>query len=269
VYIDQLMKAQPLSSDERSQIDALFNVRNADPDRLLEDAAESLADLTRMATISTTVTPTTVTIKRIEIIPAGPRTVAIMLIASSGIIRIKVCRVDFDITEAIVDFFVKFSNSRLRGRTLDEVTSSYISSVSVSLGEYARVFIPVLSAVYDLVREINEGQYFTKGATNLLEYEELGRAAYDLLSFIEKRHEMLRLVAQSESPTCVMIGRESMAAELVDSSVLIARYHIGEGAVGAIGVVGPVRMDYAKLIPHLEYFAQTLGKLLSDTYTER
>ena len=56
--------------------------------------------------------------------------------------------------------------------------------------------------------------------------------------------------------------------ELAESSHLISKYRIGESAVGAIGIVGPVRMDYARLVPHLEYFARTLGKLMSDTYTE-
>jgi heat-inducible transcriptional repressor len=269
VYINQIMRAQPLTEQERAQIDALFNVRNADPDQLLEDAADSLANLTRLATISTTMIPTTVTVRRIEIIPAGGRTVVILVIASSGVIKNKVCRVDFDVTDAIVDFFIKFANSRLVGRSLDEITSSYIGSVSVSLGEYAQLFMPLFAALYESVREINEGQYFTKGTTNLLEYEELSPVAFELLSFIEKRHEMLRLISQVETPTRVMIGRESAAAQLADSSVLIARYHIGDSAVGAIGIIGPVRMDYAKLLPHIEYFAQTLGKLLSDTYTEQ
>lgn len=269
VYINEMMRARPLSAEERTQIDALFNVRNADPDRLLGDAADSLAQLTRMATVATTMTPTTVTVRRVEIIPAAPRTVVILLIASSGVIKNKVCRVDFDVSEAVVDFFIKFANSRLVGRSLDEITSSYISSVSVSLGEYARLFMPLFAALYELVREINEGQYFTGGTTNLLEYQELSPIAFDLLSFIGKRHEMLRLISQVETPTRVMIGRESAAAELADSSVLIARYQIGDSAVGAIGVIGPVRMDYARLLPHIEYFAKTLGKLLSDTYTEQ
>jgi heat-inducible transcriptional repressor len=155
----------------------------------LEDAAGSLADLTHMASVSTTMIPSTVTVKRIEIIPAGPHTVVILLIASSGVIKNKVCRVDFDVTEAIVDFFIKFANSRLVGKSIDEITTSYISSVSVALGEYARLFMPVFAAIYDLVKEINEGQYFAKGTTKLLEYEELAATAYDLLSFIEKRQE--------------------------------------------------------------------------------
>ena len=124
LYIDQLMKAKPLTSAERSEIDALFNVRNADPDRLLEDAAETLASTTGYASVSATMIPSTVTVRRVDIIPVGERTAVILLIASSGVIKNKVCRVDFDLGDAIVDFFVKFANSRLRGRSLDEITSS-------------------------------------------------------------------------------------------------------------------------------------------------
>ena len=266
LYIDEMMKTRPLSAVERAEIDALFNVRNADPDQLLEDAAAALAEVTRLATISTTMIPATVTVRRIEIIPAGPRTVVILLIASSGVIKNKVCRVDFNVTQPIIDFFINFAETRLVGRSLEDITSSYISAVSVSLGEYARLFMPVFAALYDLVREINEGQYFTKGVINLLEYTELTPGAYDLLSFIEHRREMLNLIGDSGAPVQIMIGHESAASQLADSSVIIARYNIGQSAAGAIGIVGPTRMDYAGLIPHLEYFAETLGMLLSETY---
>lgn len=266
LYIDEMMKTRPLTAVEQAEIDALFNIRNADPDQLLEDAAVALAEVTRLATISTTMIPATVTVRHIEIIPAGARTVVILLIASSGVIKNKVCRVDFNVTQPIVDFFVSFADTRLVGRSLEEITSSYISGVSVSLGEYARLFMPVFAALYDLVREINEGQYFTKGITNLLEYAELTSGAYELLSFIERRKEMLDLIGSNDTPIQILIGHESATSQLAESSVIIARYNIGQSAAGAIGIVGPTRMDYAKLIPHLEYFAATLGKLLSETY---
>ena len=268
LYIDEVMKPLPLTLSRRAEIDALFNVRNADPDQLLEDAAAALASLTGLATVSTTMIPSTVTVKKIEIIPAGERTVVILLIASSGVIKNKVCRVDFTVTQQIIDFFLKFAQSRLEGKSIDEITSSYISGVSVSLGEYARLFMPVFAALYDLVKEINEGQYFTKGITNLLGYDELSKGAYELLGFIERRQEMLGIIGSTDSPVQIFIGHESAAMPLSESSVLIARYNIGQNAAGAIGLIGPVRMNYSELLPHVEYFAQTLGKLLSETYNE-
>ena len=268
LYVDEMMRPLPLTLSRRAEIDAMFNIRNADPDRLLEDAAAALAELTGLATVCTTMIPAAVTVKKIEIIPAGERTVVILLIASSGVIKNKVCRVDFIVTPQIVDFFLKFAQTRLEGRSIDEITSSYISAVSVSLGEYARLFMPVFAALYDLVKEISEGQYFTRGTTNLLGYAELASGAYELLGFIERRREMLGLISSITAPVQVLIGRESAVSPLSESSMLIARYHIGSNAAGAIGLIGPVRMDYAELLPHVEYFAKTLGKLLSETYSE-
>ena len=57
-------------------------------------------------------------------------------------------------------------------------------------------------------------------------------------------------------------------SELADTSVVVTRYKIGEQNSGAIGVIGPVRMDYAKIIPHIEYFSKTLGKLLAETFEQ-
>ena len=268
LYIDDMMRVMPLTLSRRAEIDALFNVRNADPDKLLEDAAEALAAITGFAAVSITMIPQTVTVRKIEIIPADERTVVILLIASSGVIKNKVCRLDFNLTPQIIEFFLRFAQTRLEGKSIEDITSSYLSAVSVQLGDYSRLFMPVFSALYDLVKEINEGQYFTKGAVNLLSYPELSRAAYDLLGFIERRQEMLDIMSHSASPVQVMIGRETLASPLAESSVLIARYNIGQNAAGAIGVIGPVRMDYAELLPHVEYFARTLGKLLSETYNE-
>lgn len=267
-YVDDVMKTIPLTLAQKAEIDALFNIRNADPDQLLDDAAEALARLTGFATVATTMIHSTVTVKKIEIIPAGQRTVVILMIASSGVIKSKVCRVDFNVTEQIVDFFLKFAQSQLVGKSIDEITTSYISAVSVSLGDYSRLFMPVFAALYDLAREIDEGQYFARGTTNLLEHSELADGAYELLSFIERRREMRDIITAGSAPVQIMIGHESSAGALADSSILIARYGIGEKAMGAIGLIGPVRMDYARLLPQMEYFASTLGKLLSETYNE-
>ncbi len=267
-YIDDVMQTIPLTSSERAEIDALFNVRNADPDQLLQDAADALSRLTGLASITTTMIHSTVTVKKIEIIPAGEQTVVILMIASTGVIKSKVCRVDFNVTPQIVDFFMQFAQQRLVGRSIDEITGSYLKSVSVSLGDYSRLFMPVFSALYELAREIDEGQYFARGMTNLLEHSELAHGAYDLFSFIEQRRQMREMIASCDRPVQIMIGRESSAGALEESSVVIARYPIGKKAMGAIGLIGPTRMDYARLLPQVEYFAATLGKLLSETYNE-
>ncbi len=268
VYVDQLMHCKPLSEEGRREIDALFNVRDPDPDKLLEDAAQALADYTNCATVSTTITPKTVLVKRVEIVPAGTRTVVVLVIATNGVIKNKVCRVDFRVTGEIVEFLNQFANGRLVGRSVNDISQWYINSISVTLGDYSQLFIPVLATIYELCREINDGQFYTSGGANLLNYKELADIARDLLSAMANREQLLGVIGSKSDAVFITIGKENNQSELTDTSVVVTKYRIGEQNSGAIGVIGPVRMDYAKLIPHLEYFSQTLGKLLAETFEQ-
>lgn len=270
LYIDQLLSPQPLDSENRDEIDAMFNVRNPDPDRLLEDAAVALAALTGCATISTTITPASVTVKRVDIIPAGLSTVAILIIASNGVIKNKVCRVDFLVTPKVIEFFTAFAKGRIAGHTLEELTLQYLNSVGVSLGDYSQLFTPILAAIYELCREIYGGQFYIAGQTNLLRYPEYKNAGYDLLRFLSHKEKVLELVDGSPGrTTTIHIGPENPQAELMGSSVVVTKYNIGRHTTGAIGIIGPVRLDYETAIPKVEYFAQTMGALLSETFEEQ
>jgi len=266
-YIDSLMRPSPLTQEERTEIDSLFNVRNPDPDKLLEDAAEALSDYTKCATVTSSITPKTVRIRRLELIEAGSNTVVILIIASNGMIRNKVCRVDFLVNSKLVDFFNKFANSRLGGMSIDAISSAYLNAMSVNLGEYSRVFNPILMAIYELCKEMSDGQYYVSGGTKLLEYTELNRLVRDLLLMLENR-DSLQALFSSELDIAnfkIIIGKENQSMELSDSAVVMTRYEVGGVPAGTVGLIGPVRLDYARLIPHLEYFARTLGDLLTDT----
>ena len=135
-------------------------------------------------------------------------------------------------------------------------------------GEYSRLFLPIFTAIYELVREINGGQLNVRGTTNLLGCPDLVKTQNELLRFFENREQMQRIMALDEVPMRVTIGRENNAASLEEASLLLSRCPIGSNAWSLIGLVGPVRMDYARLLPRVEYFGRTLSRLLSEIYTE-
>ena len=264
-YLDHLMKPQPLEDAARGEIDALFNYCDPDPDRVLEGATRMLAKETGCFAISTTISRQSLFVKRIEIIPATAHTVVILLLCSNGMVKNKVCRVNFNLTPNVVDFFQSFANGRLAGRSLNEITAQYINSMAFTLGEHTDIFAPLLAAIYELCREACEGALYRSGTGNLLEHPELRNVADRLYRLLDSREEMLRIIGSRENDLFVSVGRENARPEMENSSMIVARYRIGEDSIGALGLVGPVRMDYARLIPHVEYFANMLSRMLSDT----
>jgi heat-inducible transcriptional repressor len=264
-YIDSLMICQPLTKEEKDEIDSLFNVKNPDPDKLLEDAADALSEYTGCAGVTSSISAKDVRVKRIDLIAAGVNTVVILLIASNGVIKNKVCRVDFAVTPELTEFFTKFANSRLSGRSLEAISATYISSVSVTLGEYSRIFTPLLVGIFELCTEVSDGQYYIGGGTKLLDYDEIGRVARDLLLMLENQERLHRIFGADDADFRILIGKENTTMELVGSSLVATHYEIAGERAGTVGLIGPIRLDYAKIIPHLEYFADTLGKLLTET----
>ena len=254
-----------LEDAARGEIDALFNYCDPDPDRVLEGATRMLAKETGCFAISTTISRQSLFVKRIEIIPATAHTVVILLLCSNGMVKNKVCRVNFNLTPNVVDFFQSFANGRLAGRSLNEITAQYINSMAFTLGEHTDIFAPLLAAIYELCREACEGALYRSGTGNLLEHPELRNVADRLYRLLDSREEMLRIIGSRENDLFVSVGRENARPEMENSSMIVARYRIGEDSIGALGLVGPVRMDYARLIPHVEYFANMLSRMLSDT----
>ncbi|MBQ8599634.1 MAG: heat-inducible transcription repressor HrcA [Oscillospiraceae bacterium] len=264
-YLDHLLQTPELTPLEQARIQAMFNVANPDPDRLLEDAAQALANFTRCASIFSTSTPQNVCVRRIELIPAAERTVIIMVIASNGVIKNKVCRMPFEVTPSMCEFFTNFANERLAGRSLNDIANRFASSVSFGAEDYSAAFNALLSAIYELCREISNGQFYTKGHTNLLHYAELKDAANDLLLFLDNRQELQNLLPKQGADVQVIVGKENSRMELSESSVVLTRYRIGRERCGTIGIIGPVRMDYARLIPRMQCFGNLLSELLSES----
>lgn len=263
-YVDNLMHDNPISEEDKHKIDALFNVMNPDPDKLLADAATSLAKLTNCVSISANTAPKSVFVKRIEIIKATNNAILVLMIASNGVIKSKLCRVNFDLTDKLCEFFTSFTNGKLAGKTLEEISAKYLTSVAVSLGEYGSLFNPLLAAVFGLCEEIGKGQLFVAGETNLLCYKELEKSVLDILDMLSREDEVTKLTDRGEGEISIFIGKENPQCQLSSSSVLVSKYKIGDCNQGVLALVGPVRMNYPKVISELEYFSKNLAKILSD-----
>ncbi|MFA9379910.1 MAG: heat-inducible transcriptional repressor HrcA [Acetanaerobacterium sp.] len=268
-YIDRLMNKKPLSEDEKQGIDELFRDAEPNPNAILEEAGQVLADKTGCAAISTTPTSHGGVTAHIELVPTGRKLYLLLFLTSAGVVKHRICRIEFEITPEAVGRFVLIINERLSAVPVEDITPAFIQTLAAGTGEYALSFSPVLFALYELARETCSGQLIVEGQNNLLLHNELITAARDLLGFLSREDELLTLLAAGSNSLSVLLGKELQKNELSDIGIIITRYHFGTNAGGSIGVVGPARIDYARIIPYIEYLALSLGRLLSDTFDEQ
>lgn len=269
VYIDRLMEKEPLSKKEQLYLDGLLMSSAYDPERLLAGVSLALAGMTRFAAVSTTPSGSNADIRAVQFVQTSRRTAMIILLTSAGTMKNRVFKCDFDLSPEILRVFFRMMNEKLAGKPVASITPAFIQTLAASLGEMTILMSSALMALLEVAQESVETEIRLNGQMNLLFYPEFERGnARRVMDFLEKPQELARLLLQPQSSVQVLIGEETRRPELHDSSVVVAHYSIGGHSAGALGIIGPTRMDYARLIVQMEYLSRSVGRLLTELMKE-
>ena len=270
-YVDNLMQVSELEDTERRSIEAGIDSRSGDPELLLSTAGEALVNLSNFAAISTTPSDENAFIKNIEMVSISPKMAMIVLLTSTGILKSKPCRTDVEIDANLKKDFIDIIDQNFIGQPLSSVTTVMIQTLVASLGAKALSMSPLLVTIADLVEAASVSEVNLAGQSNLLGYKEYYDNAGQLLDFLHREEPLSMLVSSSadtDNDIEIRIGSENRYKELENSTVIISKYKIGNNATGAIGIIGPTRMNYSKLIPSIRYLTDIISKVLSDVYEE-
>lgn len=260
-YIERLMSPKPLSNNEKALIDGLLGQHNITAESIVENATTILSDLTELAVVSKSSTPIFSIITRVEVIPAGKRLYALLIITSAGTIKNKICRIEFDISNEQLHYFARFINEHLTGLNVDKLTPAMLQNLAVALGGYMMSLSPLLHAVYELSEEMTRTDVHLTGEQRLVDK---GVRAEDVVSLLAHKNQLDQLLSVAFDGISVVFGKENESFAVTNSSMILSPYKQLDETAGSLGVIGPLRVDYAKVIPHIEYISQRMTKLLSS-----
>jgi len=197
----------------------------------------------------------------------GPKAFIAVVMTSDENVKNKLIRLPVDCTEQDLKLLSAVLNASLTDITAEEMTPALLQKVERSAGRAASLVSVVVDFAMDVLSEAKKGSRHVAGQTKLLthpEYQDIDKAQ-QIMTTLTESDMLARLPMPDENePVKILIGPENVADELKDTSVIMARYDIGDGMQGMIGVVGPTRMDYAKVAARLSYFADGLNKLFGS-----
>ncbi len=269
LYIDQLMDRRPLPVQDRDLIDTLLASSGGDPTRLLEDASRALADITGLAAVASRPEQRDVRISRIDVMQMSPRAMAVVLAQDDGSLRTRMCRCQRDIPQQVTVALANYLSTRYLDRPLAEVTLESMQEIMLDLGEAGFVVSPILSAFYELARDSASRQVMLSGQMNLLRHPGYGsQNARELMGFLSERQRLGDMLADQQDAGLSVVLDSDDVPELKGSSMIVTHYSLGSRGRGTIGIIGPVRMNYADAIPRIEYFAGAVGRLLTELFEE-
>lgn len=268
-YIDNLMNPVPLDQADMEQIDGLLENAAEDSscspeEAIIQNASAALAEVTKCATFSTNHVSQFSVITKVDVIPTGRRMYVLLMITSSGAIKNRICRMEFDLTNEQMEFFSNFVSKNLQGINLAEMTDEYINKLTEALGAYMITLSPLLDAVYELSNDLMQDSVEVQGQTNLLECQEF--PVMDVMKFLENKNELSALLDSTFSGINIKFGgEESTDTFAISNSTFVSGTYYKDGKpAGTLGVIGPMRLDYRRIIPYIEYFSNKITRLLSE-----
>ena len=265
-YIDNLMKPREIDELNRRMIEAGISSAAGDPERLIAQAGEVLADLTKCACVSTSPGGEAMLIRRIELVPVGVHSAMLVLLTSNGILKSRLCRLDCELNAKICEQFYNIVQSCLIGKPASDISVASMQTVAASVDGDVFAMLPLMAAVCELAKSTSTSRIMVGGSSNL--FSSYGRDALELLEFLNKREPISAVLGGATEPINVKIGKENIYRQLENSSVIVAKYSVGGSDSGTIGLIGPTRMDYENIIPSVKYLTNLVGTLITQAIEE-
>jgi len=269
-YVNSLMQKYRMSQQELVRMNALAKSRLAEIDRLLETATHLAAALTNYTSLAIKPKVSTAVIDRFKTVLLGKEHFMLVMIDGAGNIKTRQIHTEFPIDQAMLDRLELQLNTRIAGLRLEEITVSLVIEMERSFGEGEGLIGPVVKQICETLSEADPGDLRMTGVNHLLEYPEYAdaHAFKELLSVLEEKRDILKLVSEApseENGPQVIIGSENGVEEMKNSALVFQKIKVGGRVVGVIGVLGPRRMDYSKVVSTVEYIAENLSDLLNTS----
>ena len=264
LYVDELMQDYRLSMDETKTINQAMEVKMQEVDKMISQVGKLVSKMTNLPAYAVAARSSQRTVKRCDLILAEAGSFILVVMLSDNQVQNKLIRLPLDVSQEDLRLLSAALNASLTELTADEITPELLAKVTRSAAGAASLVPVIVDYTVELLKKTHSEVYMT-GQAKLLgqpEYHDVEKAQEVLTSLDEDVISNLPATLSSGT-TQILVGPENVAKELKDSSVVITKFDIGDGMQGMIGVVGPTRMDYAKITARLSYFAENLGRMFA------
>lgn len=266
LYVDELLREGKLKTDDAQSIREHFQNRSGKMEDVINSAAQVLSNVTSYTSLAMGPQGAEMTIRNLQLVPISYRSALLVIVTDGGIIRDNVIHVDSELDSDALYAISRMLTERLSGHTLHE-TRQILKSLGREFSEKSGV----IESISRLVEEADEAGGKTKiafaGPSNILNFPEYNdvEKARSFLSLLETKDAILSLLEQRQSVAfTVRIGPETGVPELEDCSLVTATYSLDNGTHGTIGVIGPTRMQYSRVLGVLSAMGQQLSSLLKE-----
>ncbi len=268
LYVDTMMEEKERELEELKE---MMIEKEDKMDHLLKQVARLLAVNTNYATMISAPTIHTNKIKFIQLSRVDVKQLLVVVVAEGNIIKNNIIQVAEMLDDETLLKLNILLNTHLNGLALEEINLGMISAMKQQAGIHSVIVGEVIDAIAESIKAEEDLQIYTSGANNIFKYPELAdqQKASEIINTFEEKKMLTELVQdtladENNTGIQVYIGNETPIQSMKDCSVVTATYELGEGMRGTIGIIGPKRMDYDRVVGTLKTITHQLDELYKN-----
>ena len=265
-YVDALLEQYRMTQSEIEQIDRALHRKMGELDQILSAASRLASSFTNYTGIAMKPKAPRVEILRFESAYIDDRHFVLIMVCSGGVVKSRNIHTAFRFSGEALLRITELLNRHLTCTTADRISLSLIYDLEQEMGDDSAVVAPLVKTVYETMTELDGGDVQVAGVDHLLEYPEYSDLTQlrSMLGMLEKKENLLSLLPQESSgDISVYIGKEN-SLDVMSNSTLVYRTIRRDGkVVGAIGVIGPCRMDYSKVIGVINHLTENIDSVIN------
>ncbi len=274
LYVDDIMRVGQLSQNERLKIDQnieqLIANRTTQSDDILRMSSKILGQISKQISIVLSPKLSTGVFEKLEMVSLSSSKIMVIISIRSGLVKTIMLEVRADISRQKLDELSQVLNERLSGLTLEEIRQTFAERVAdyEDASGLLRIFLDSADKVFD--EQPQTERIHISGKENILAYPEFEQPekVRGIIELVENEKVIVHLLEESmpmemNDSVSIRIGKENLESKIKECSIVTAQYSVGD-TIGTVGVIGPTRMNYAKVVRVIDYIAKRLSQTLSS-----
>ncbi|MFL9608938.1 heat-inducible transcriptional repressor HrcA [Methylobacillus sp. Pita2] len=268
LFVDTLLTVQPLQNQEIRKLEHVLS--SPDPQELINSAAELLSSLTHFAGLVLIPKRQSIAFRHLEFLPLSEKRILVIIVTTDGTVQNRIILADKPYSAADLTQASNFFNQNYAGNTLDQVKQKLHEELKQMQSDMTRLMAAALEASSKTADNDKDGVVIA-GERNLLNVQDLSAnvsSLRKLFEMFERRTSLMQLLdhSQKASGVQIFIGGESGYLPLDECSMVTAPYETNGQTIGTLGVIGPTRMAYERVIPIVDITAKLLSNALSNNH---
>lgn len=267
-YVNELMGKYDTAVSDVIKLRRLFTAGILQFDRLIRQASDIVSNLTSYTAVAVTPELKQSYVKHFELVPIDENSALLVLVTNEGIVKNQLINISGN--EDTLRSLSRILNERLTGLTVEQINLSVINEIRKSLEISPAILMPILEFVHQSISELDGSEVYVSGRQSILshpEYKDISRAR-DFLELLDNKEALKHAVDQGEETDDIkiIIGTENESEKMKGTSIVTAKYMSGGRTVGKLGIFGPTRMDYAKVVKSLGIISKSIDSIIDEIY---